>query len=45
VHGQDARYVFGKAPYSLWKIVGVIAAGIGLLLVILGVALAIDALQ
>lgn len=32
INGQDASFVVGKAPYSLWKITAVIVLGLGLAL-------------
>lgn len=32
INGQDASFVTGKAPYSLWKILAIIIGGLGLAL-------------
>lgn len=34
INGQDASYVVGKAPYSVWKIAGLIIGGLALALVL-----------
>jgi hypothetical protein len=43
VHGQDARCILGDSPVSKWKVVGVIAAMVGVMVLIMALVALVSA--